>query len=421
MRIEVDGQSYEVPDDASVDEIDAITKPKALPGRLEAVGRGFAQGGTMGLGDEGAGLGAATQAAVAAQPELAGVPDAELYALARSTTRGEDYSRMRNQSRASNKAVQEAHPGYYAAGEVTGAMAPAAASALLGGAAAPTGASVLRRLMSPGALAASAGQGAVQGAGYSDASTPGALAADSSLGAGVGTLAHGLGAVVGAAGSSVASRLRGVADAARGRAGTQAETEVADKLRTAIGRYGGEVQKGSRFSENIGRLGTELTPEEQALKSALEEQVGASTRAALPGQSATIATRKAEMEALQAGAPDAISSRLAELVKPSVGADIKSLGKSYAEPLLAMLLADKAADAMGLDDKSRMALDAGAGVVFGRTRAGKAIANRLRKPGNQIALTEGLASMAPTQDGLLARLLRGATAPSTEPALNLRR
>jgi hypothetical protein len=424
--IEVPGQGQiEFPDSMNDEQIVMAIKrmsPAPAPGKLEAVGRGLAQGGTMGAGDELAGLGAATQNAVASQPELAGVPDAELYALARSTTRGEDYKQTRDEARGKNKSASDAHPGLYFSGEVAGAMAPAALSALLGGAAAAApGKTLAQRLLSGRALAASAGQGALQGAGYSDASTPGAIAGDSALGAGVGSLSHGAGAALGVAGEAITSRLRGMADAARGRAGAQAEAEVADRLRTAIGRYGSEVQKGSRMGENLGRIGTPLSAEEQAIKTALEEQVGASTKAALPGQASTIAARKAELEALQAGAGDATATRAAELSKSSVGEDLKSLLKSYAEPLAAAYAADKLGSVAGLSDDQRHAADAVTGLVFSRTRAGKAIANRLRKPGNQIAIAEALSNLTPTEDGPLSRLLRGLTAPATEPALSLRR
>ena len=53
MLVDVDGQHYDVPDDATHAEIDAITRHQAAPvGKGESLARGAAQGATMGFGDE---------------------------------------------------------------------------------------------------------------------------------------------------------------------------------------------------------------------------------------------------------------------------------------------------------------------------------------------------------------------------------
>jgi hypothetical protein len=119
---------------------------------------------------------------------------------------------------------------------------------------------------------------------------------------------------------------------------------------------------------------------------ALEERLAASNLESLPAQAATIAARRAELAALQQAAPQTVATRTGELLKSSAKPDARSFLKAYAEPLVWMGAAGAAGDALDLSPSQQAALVAGAGVVGGRTRAGKALLTRIKKPGNQAAI-----------------------------------
>jgi hypothetical protein len=118
---------------------------------------------------------------------------------------------------------------------------------------------------------------------------------------------------------------------------------------------------------------------------ALEEKLAASNLESLPGQAGTIAAKRAALEAVTQGAPRAVASRTDELLTPQIGADLKSFAKSYGEPIAWAYGANKAAELLGADQETQVSAAAVAGLLGGRTRAGKAIRNRLLKPGNQNA------------------------------------
>lgn len=127
---------------------DAYIAKKSPPGKLEAFGRGAAQGLTLGFGDEMAGSYDAARKEIERHPEMLGVPDAELYALGGASN--EDYRGMRDEMRVSNDAAQAAHPWMYAGGQVAGA-APLAVATGGGGAA--------QMIATGGALGAATGLG----------------------------------------------------------------------------------------------------------------------------------------------------------------------------------------------------------------------------------------------------------------------
>lgn len=286
MRIEVDGQRFEVPDDATTDEIDALTKPAAAPpkvGTPEAVLRGAAQGATFGFGDE-------------------------LEAGWKHLVGGADYTKTRAQLRSDEANARSQHPVAYTGGEIGGSLLPSAVAAMA------TGGTSLAPSMAKAGLPMAAGQGALQGAGYSNADTAGGLARDSALGAGVGVAGYGLGQTLGAVGRKVAGSARGLAVRAEAKAADKAAKEVADGIASARGSLGGEVQKGNRIVENLRRLGPDLSPEEQAAAQQLEERLSASAREALPGQVSTIAARDADLAAAKTGASEAFNARKTDLL-----------------------------------------------------------------------------------------------------------
>lgn len=279
MRIEVDGQHFEVPDDATPDEIDALTKPAAPPrqvGKAEALLRGAAQGATLGFGDE----------MEAGWKHLVG---------------GADYKSTRDQLRADEANARTQHPTAYLGGEMAGGAAPGiAATVLTGGAAAGP--------------ALAAGQGAAQGAGYSNASDARGLSRDSAVGGGVGLLGYGASKAMGSAASRLAGWARAGSTRATANAAQKTADKVAEQIASARGALGGEVQKGNRLVENLRRLGTPLGPTEQAAADDLEQRLAASNLQSLPDQAGIIATKDAELQALKSGASDALKSGTAELL-----------------------------------------------------------------------------------------------------------
>lgn len=373
-----------------------IAPPKPTVGKPESAVRGALQGASMGFGDE---------AAAAVESVLPDFMRNEVsrQAVGDAQTVGDRYRAAREFYRHRNAEAQASNPGTYLASQVAGAVAPT-----LVGAAPATGAR---------ALGLAAGQGAVQGVGYSDADSVSGLVGDAALGAALGTAGYGTGTLLGKGASALgraASNRLGLASA---RAGAQAAGEVAEQTASAAGKLGAETQKGSRYVENLMRLEQSMTPQQKALYQqlqasgvvpSLQQSVAQGTLEALPSQAGTIAARQAELAALQRSAPQAVAGRTAELLKPTVKADTLSYLKSYAEPVAWAVGAQQAADAAGLDPGQQGALATAAGILGGRTRAGKALWNRINRPGNQTSIASG-------QDAL-ARLLAAMQRPVASAA-----
>lgn len=175
MRVEVDGQVYDVPDDATVDEIDALTRPAAarapqLPnvGTAKSFGRGITQGATLGFGDE-----------------LEGLIQAALPVSGDAPSFFERYRKAREGARRENVAAQQAHGTAYLGGNIAGGLLPAVAASV----AAPAG--VASR------IAQGVGFGGAAGAGTSTAEDLGGLASDVGVGAALGGALAGTGEVAG--------------------------------------------------------------------------------------------------------------------------------------------------------------------------------------------------------------------------------
>jgi hypothetical protein len=373
----------------------------------EALARGGLQGVTGGWGDEGS-------AAIAAA-----LPFTDREAVGQGKTYAERYHNAREFYRKLNTGAETQHPAAYMTGQVAGAVAPAIATL---GASAPAAAAGGSRLL-PGAIQAAkiAGQGAIQGAGYSDATTARGLAGDTALGTGLSLAGGAIGKSLGGLASKVAGRAGEKLGLATAKAGTQAAEDVAAPIASATGELGAEVQKGSRYVENLMRLQESMTPAQKALYQQLEQSgvvpnlqqaVAQSTLERLPGQAGAISSKQAALEALQQAAPQAVKERAAQLMQPQLGKDALSFAKSYAEPLVMAYGAGKAAELAGMDEKSQHNAEMVAGLVFGRTRAGKALMNRITRPGNQILLQNAVRTAAQSA----GRWLPGATAAAA-PAL----
>lgn len=143
-----------------VPDAETGASPKPKPSWAEALGRGALQGATLGFGDE-----------------LAG--------LVESIVTDKTYEQARDESRAKNKAAQEAHPWLYGGGELAGG----AATALIPGVGAA------------GGLGKAIATGAAAGLGSSEADLTkgevGQAVADTAIGGALGGLAHGAGKAIG--------------------------------------------------------------------------------------------------------------------------------------------------------------------------------------------------------------------------------
>ena len=210
MIVEVDGQRFDVPDDATPEELDALSAPTApKTSRLAATGRGALQGATLGLSDE---LGGMARAGLRAGAEVRtpgplalaklypGVPYPEAASrwfnenrpdemAARSAevaraNQAAQYAIERDKIRDANQKAREDRPGYYIGGEIAGGVVPALASAPV------TGATTLGGRVLAGAASA-APMGAVYGLGTSEAADPAHQAFDAFVGGAGGAVAGG--------------------------------------------------------------------------------------------------------------------------------------------------------------------------------------------------------------------------------------
>lgn len=235
-----------------------IEAAMAAPSGGESLGRGLAQGATLGWGDELAGAARATK--LLKVPKDVRTPGprqlAKLYpgmpypeassrwfnenrpdqqaAQAAESARVEQqagYRGLRNEVRAKNEAASAAHPKLYLGGQVAGAL-PA-------------------MLATGGGVGTVAGLGAFQGAGYSDSDTGSGLAGDAALGAAGGLAGYGVGKLLGA-GVQAAGRLAGrkLTTAAQRAAAAATEDATAD-VASKVGKYGGLRQTENKAILNL--------------------------------------------------------------------------------------------------------------------------------------------------------------------------
>jgi hypothetical protein len=379
---------------------DAYLKATAPPpqpaGQAESGVRGGLQGASMGFGDEAA---AAVDALI---PGLSRRFNPEpLAAAPEGATLQQRYAAARDFYRGRNAAAEQANPKTYLGGQIGGAVLTTRGVPVKGAA----------------GVVNAAGQGALAGAGYSEADEGLGLARDTALGGALGLAGHGAGALLGGAASKVKGAAGRLLGKAHGRALGQATQEVDEAIASARGQLGGETQKGSRYIENLLRFeaaGT-LTQTQQAELAALRQSgvvdnlaqsVAQGTLEALPTQAGTIAAKRAALDTATQAAPQTIAQRTGEILKPSAKVDTRTFLKSYAEPILWAIGGQQAGNAMGLDPGQQGALATAAGVIGGRTRAGKALYNRLTKPGNQAALARAMERTGQR----IGRLQRPATA-----------
>ena len=363
----------------------AVEKPAtdAEPGELEALGRGIAQGATLGFGDEAWG---GIRAVGDSLPTWLGGDD-------RKTGFMEHYRRNRDENRRGNARAEAAHGNYYTAGEIGGGVG----SLLIPGLNVAKGAKLAATV---GKLALAGG---IQGLGDSRAElTPdkvslgsvGEATLDTGIGAGTGAglglAGHGLGKGIGWVGDKIVD----LADTRLGKALAKAKELGKKKVEQVVGTGRSEAGRASTAAyknpRNIMDAGAEkiLDPAERATFDRLKSEMAESGRKGLLEDAAAKDAATAAYRELLENKEKMVAQETAEALKSTGRADARSMAKGYGEQLAGSVLGGvggrKLDDALGTEDLGLFtALGTGAGLMTGRTRAGKALLDRLRKPGNQ--------------------------------------
>lgn len=246
----------------------------------------------------------------------------------RALATGGDYKKARDEARKTvEAATEEAGLGYEIAGSVlsSGLVAPESMA---------------------GRLALSAGVGGVGAA----AETGGDLEA-TAKGAGLGLVAGAAGEALGAGVRKLGAKLWSTADEALARQTAKDVATVEKEIASLEGTLGANVQKGSRYGENLQRVISGI-PEESGLgavsgdlraqaiaalrepgSQATLERVARSSIKKLPGQAKTIDAVEAELEAKVAGAAEEARKKTADYFATSIWqGDIKDKIKNVLAP-----------------------------------------------------------------------------------------
>jgi hypothetical protein len=225
--------------------------------------------------------------------------------------------------------------------------------------------------------------------------------AGAGLNVGFGALGEGFGAARRAFGKGAQS-----AEVAAAELGAQ---KAAKATRTARAEAGNDAQALYRTLEHLRELKARATPAAiaelerlgaQGIRAAdIEAELFRKSAQKLGGDvSAANASGAAFKEALQS--EGARAGELAEEAsKSSLGADAWSLFKMYGEPIVGAAAGTAIGNQLGSPMLGGAAGTLG-GLIFGRTRAGKALRTRLAKPGNQIALNRAGEGVAAFGQGL---------------------
>jgi hypothetical protein len=363
----------------------------------QSLGRGLVQGGTMGFIDELGGLAGklfvgdgGVKLGANAAPMDSDTPEVRAAKLAlkgevASTPTG--YALTRDLVRKDMDAARAANPGAFTTGEIGGAVA----SSFLPGLNVAKGAS-LSKTMGQMAL-----QGGAMGLGDSEADlTKGELGraafdttVGAALGAGSGALGHGIQKGVGWVAEKVIDKGDALLKKTLAKAreiGEKKAAEATAKARSEAGRAAQDTYKQLEHLRETGRMRA-LTPGESQVAQELTEELGKKAQGRLlPSAAEKQATSAAYSEAMTSEAARA-AERTAEELAPRAGRDIGAIIKSYGEPIVGAAVGGWAGDALF---DSPVTGAAALGMLTGRTRAGKMIADRVAKPGNQLSLAKTL-------------------------------
>jgi hypothetical protein len=359
-----------------------------------ALGRGGLQGITANFGDEIQGL-----IGQAAQRGVNLTPDAVLDALRRhgvdlnKASEQDAYQYVRDADRQANAKAEADHGALYDAGQAGGGIA----SSFIPGLGVAPGAGLL------GTTAKMAALGGLSGLGGSNADLTrgeyGRAALDTAVGAGVGggagALGYGIGQGFKWAGGKLIGSAFGRAGAADARAAQiAAAKQVEEDLakRSAAGIAAREAYKPALELRYAGKLDTLEPTERAAAERLLSEYDRKAAAGLLEKEAAKDAASQAFSDSIS-GRGDAVAEKASALLQPAAKRSAKELFKMYAEPVVAgtvgHYLGGKLDDVTGMHGIGS-SVGTAAGLVFGRTRAGKAIANRLALPGTQMSIANAL-------------------------------
>lgn len=386
--------------------VDVATPPDASqsqPERVDswtALGRGAGQGATLGLSDEINGLVQALGVKYLPASMGGGGGQAQQLSLADLYRQNRDYFRRDNQ------AAEDQHKTLYMAGNIAGGLPAAIAT---GGGAGAT----LRSLAGTGTAL-----GMVEGLGFSNADLTRGDIQNAAIDTGAGGL-FGLGAslvpaampeIAGAAGRKL---LRGAAsrtERAQAKAAQMAADAVAEDVKSARSYAGRTAQDAYKQLEHLRELGAvrNLGPEERVTFDELSTELAGKAQANLLPAAAEKKAAAQTLSDLMANQGNAAEAKTAELLRPSFRNDAWTAFRQWGEPALGTIAGSWAGDELFDSPKMGATLGMMGGLLFGRTRAGKGIAQRFAKPGNQMAIANAqrtLGQMLANSDGTFLRTL----------------
>lgn len=369
-----------------------LRKSPSGPSAMKSFWRGAAQGATLGFGDE---VGGAIQAIL---PPPGGDPRGYLGGmLAR-------YREQRDAFRRNDEQAYQAHPVANIIGNVTGSVPLAFVTG--GSGATRQGMSLGARVLTGAKTAAPLG--AAYGAGASKADSPGGVALDAVEGGAGAALFGGAAPAVGAGIRRVLGPIsrKGAEMVAKGT--QRAQQQAAEEATQAVASIEGAArERAANAYRQMERIEASLknpatpAPERAALEAfkaspeyaSLVEANAKGILAAAPGAAAEREAAAAIASQARQDLPQTIQSRAKELLTPQVRADVASFLRAYAEPVVWAYGGNKLGELAGLSPDGRLALAGAAGLIGGRTRAGKALMSRLTRPAHQVAIGNALRSL----------------------------
>lgn len=397
MRVSVDGHEYEVPDDATNEEIDSIAKPsifeslragatRGLPDRIAARAKALgAQGSTS--APEGRSM---AEQLVDPQPAQRPVDEQQFET---------DRANILQHRRDAGAKANAAHPAAY----VGGMLLPAAAAALIPGAGTVQGAATV---------------GGLLGAGQSESDDPKEVAASGATGAalsGAGArLLQLLAKPVNAVGDALLPRAQAIRDRLMSAVGDRSAAAAEATAKSAQGSAGAATANASRLIERLGMRealpAADAAANDAALATpearTLAQKLAGKARTELPGKLAHVEGASALAEQTAADAAAARSPEAVTAMEKQMRSEIVArLLKRYIVPAGTGYAVDKLTGGSG-------AMGAVAGL--GMRPTGRALVRAATSPAVMAPLSralvsgaEGLSTMGAEIPGHFAPLLEG--------------
>lgn len=300
----------------------APTGPAPMSRGMAAV-KGLQDIPTMGWGDE---IGAGIQSRLARAKEVYDNPRS-LLNLNESPVSQETYKKALQENRAESTQAKAEHPGYYYGAGLPAALATASISAPLRAA---KGASLARMALTEAGNGLF--QGAVAGAGNSEAEDTSGVAKDAAR---AGLAGGVLGGTLGAAGSAVSRFAGGKVAAIDETVAREAAAKAAAETASARSAAGSAAQSAYRQLEHLRELGgmRNLTPEEAQVAQQLEAELSQKAQAnLLPEAARKEATSQAYSQAMGDEAKRAAALAADKLSAGEVGRQLKARAMRYGLP-----------------------------------------------------------------------------------------